>query len=177
MYLASPGVKKVFIASGLRFDLAVKSPAYVKELVTHYVGGRLKIAPEHTEAGPLSKMMKPGIGAYESFRKLFDKFSQAVGKKQRDLHKAFLRYHDPENWPLLRAAFKDMGRADLIGDGPEHLVPAWRPKGPAPAKAAARGKPFRTRHTQKDRPVSNRPTSKNAGAKDALVYPMISRAT
>ena len=48
---------------GVRYDLAVKSPAYVKELVTHHVGGYLKIAPEHTEAGPLSKMMKPGIGS------------------------------------------------------------------------------------------------------------------
>ncbi|MCK5308281.1 MAG: DUF3362 domain-containing protein, partial [Zetaproteobacteria bacterium] len=45
-------------------------------------------------------------------------------KKQRDLHKAFLRYHDPENWPLLRDALKAMGRSDLIGNRPEHLVPA-----------------------------------------------------
>ncbi len=60
---AVPGVKKVHIASGVRYDLAVRSPEYVKELVTHHVGGYLKIAPEHTEAGPLAKMMKPGIGS------------------------------------------------------------------------------------------------------------------
>src|SRR5581483_1723832 len=77
-----PGVKKVLIASGLRYDLAVKSPAYVKELATHHVGGYLKIAPEHTEQGPLSKMMKPGMGAYYKFKELFDKYSQAAGKKQ-----------------------------------------------------------------------------------------------
>src|SRR5262249_38158305 len=60
---AVKGVKKIHIASGLRYDLAVKSPAYVKELVTHHVGGYLKIAPEHTEAGPLQKMMSRGSAA------------------------------------------------------------------------------------------------------------------
>ena len=202
---AVPGVKKVMVASGVRYDLAIKSPAYVKELVTHHVGGYLKIAPEHTEAGPLAKMMKPGIGAYDRFKQLFDQAAKAAGKeyflipyfiaahpgtsdqdmmhlalwlkkndyradqvqtflpspmalatamyhsgknplkavrrggsepvqivkglKQRRLHKAFLRYHDPENWPLLREALKRMGRADLIGPGKRHLVPAWQPKG------------------------------------------------
>jgi uncharacterized radical SAM protein YgiQ len=62
------GVKKVLISSGLRYDLAVESPAYVEELVSHHVGGYLKIAPEHTEAGPLSKMMKPGMGSYDRFK-------------------------------------------------------------------------------------------------------------
>lgn len=76
------GVKRIFIASGLRYDLAVESPEYVKELVTHHVGGYLKIAPEHTEADPLSKMMKPGIGTYDRFKKLFDRYSQAAGKEQ-----------------------------------------------------------------------------------------------
>lgn len=199
-----PGVKKVLIGSGLRYDLAVQSPAYVKELVQHHVGGYLKIAPEHTEDGPLSKMMKPGIGSYERFKQLFDKFSQQAGKQQflipyfiaahpgttdedmlnlalwlkrngfradqvqafypspmatattmyhtglnplvgvhrderaepvdtvkgerrRRLHKAFLRYHDPNNWPLLREALKRMGRAELIGSGKQHLIPAWQP--------------------------------------------------
>jgi uncharacterized radical SAM protein YgiQ len=196
-----PGVKKVLIGSGLRYDLAVRSPEYVKELAAHHVGGYLKIAPEHTETGPLSKMMKPGIATYEKFKRLFDAASQAAGKeqylipyfiaahpgttdedmlelalwlkrngfrldqvqtflptplalatgmwhtsmnplkhdpgsetvvvarglKQRRLHKAFLRYHDPKNWPLLRAALKRMGRADLIGNGKRHLVPAWQP--------------------------------------------------
>ena len=200
-----PGIKKVMVASGVRYDLAVKSPEYVKELVTHHVGGYLKIAPEHTEAGPLSKMMKPGIGAYDRFKQLFDQAAKKAGKeyflipyfiaahpgtsdedmmnlalwlkrnkyradqvqtflpspmalatamyhsgknplrpirrgasetvdavkglKQRRLHKAFLRYHDPENWPVLREALKAMGRADLIGPGKRQLVPTWQPKG------------------------------------------------
>ena len=201
---ALPGVKRVLIASGLRYDLAVRSPDYVRELATHHVGGYLKIAPEHTEAGPLSKMMKPGIGAYDRFKELFDRFSREAGKeqylipyfiaahpgtsdadmlelalwlktngfradqvqaflptpmaiasamyhtgrnplkkvsrdservtvvrglKQRRLHKAFLRYHDPNNWPVLREALKAMGRADLIGNGKRHLVPAFQPAG------------------------------------------------
>jgi len=77
-----PGVRKVLIASGLRYDLAVEDPEYVKELVTHHVGGQLKIAPEHTEHGPLSKMMKPGIGSYERFRRMFERFSADAGKEQ-----------------------------------------------------------------------------------------------
>ncbi len=79
---ALPGVKKVLIASGLRYDLAVKDPEYVKELVTHHVGGYLKIAPEHTEDGPLDKMMKPGIGAYDEFKEMFERFSKEAGKEQ-----------------------------------------------------------------------------------------------
>ena len=197
-----PGVKKILIGSGLRYDLAVRSPEYVKELVSHHVGGYLKIAPEHTEEGPLSKMMKPGMESYEKFKRMFEQASKAAGKeqylipyfiaahpgttdedmlelalwlkrngfrldqvqsflptplalatsmwhteknplkrvsaesetvpvvrggRQRKLHKAFLRYHDPENWPLLREALKRMGRADLIGNGKKHLVPAWQP--------------------------------------------------
>src|SRR5208283_3995075 len=65
---AVPGVRKVMVASGVRYDLAVESPQYVRELVEHHVGGYLKIAPEHTEAGPLARMMKPGIGAYDRFK-------------------------------------------------------------------------------------------------------------
>jgi uncharacterized radical SAM protein YgiQ len=202
-----PGVKKVLIGSGLRYDLAVRSPEYVKELVTHHVGGYLKIAPEHTEEGPLSKMMKPGIGTYDKFKRMFEAASKAAGKeqylipyfiaahpgttdtdmlelalwlkrndfrldqvqtflptplalatamwhtkrnplkrvapgaeevavvrgeRQRRLHKAFLRYHDPKNWPLLRETLKSMGRADLIGNGKRHLVPTWQPEGTSP---------------------------------------------
>ncbi len=200
---AIPGVKKVLIGSGVRYDLAVRSPEYVRELVTHHVGGYLKIAPEHTEQGPLAHMMKPGIATYERFRRLFERYSREAGKEQylipyfiaahpgttdedmlnlalwlkrngfrpdqvqtflptplalattmyhtglnplrkvlggraqrvnvtrqgrvRRLHKAFLRYHDPANWPLLREALKAMGRADLIGNGKQHLVPAFQP--------------------------------------------------
>ena len=209
---ALKGVKKVLIGSGLRYDLAVRSPEYIKELVTHHVGGYLKIAPEHTEDGPLSKMMKPGMGAYDRFKQLFDRFSREAGKeqypipyfiaahpgttdedmlnlalwlkknnfrldqvqtflptpmalatamyhteknplrklsrqggevvgavrsgRQRKLHKAFLRYHDPENWPLLREALKEMGRADLIGNGKKQLVPAWQPAGTGNARTS-----------------------------------------
>ena len=201
---ALKGIKKILIGSGLRYDLAVQSPEYIKELVTHHVGGYLKIAPEHTQSGPLSKMMKPGIGSYDKFKALFDKFSLEAGKKQylipyfiaahpgtsdedmmnlalwlkkngfradqvqtfypspmatatamyhsnknplrrvgrdsetvdivrgerrRRLHKAFLRYHDANNWPLLREALKAMGRADLIGNGRHHLIPTFQPLG------------------------------------------------
>ncbi len=215
---ALPGVKRVMVASGLRYDLAVRDPEYVRELVTHHVGGYLKIAPEHTESGPLSKMMKPGMGAYYQFKELFDRFSKEAGKKQflipyfiaahpgttdedmlnlalwlkangfradqvqnfypspmasattmyhtgkdplhrlgpgsepvsvpkgarqRRLHKAFLRYHDPDNWPLLREALKRMGRAELIGYGKKHLVAPRQPANHPSAQPAATGKPER----------------------------------
>ena len=225
---AVPGVKKVLVASGLRYDLAATSPEYVRELATHHVGGYLKIAPEHTEAGPLDKMMKPGLGAYDRFKYLFDKYSKEAGKKQylipyfiaahpgttdadmlalalwlkengfradqvqaflpspmatatamyhtgknplrrvrrqkgdgdgevtipkglkvRRLHKAFLRYHDPGNWPLLREALRRMGRADLIGHGRHQLVPLYQPRAgaQAPLADAPRAKRFHTQHT------------------------------
>ena len=199
---AIPGVKRVAIASGLRYDLALKDPEYVEELVTHHVGGYLKIAPEHSEDKTLSKMMKPGISAYDEFKILFDKFSKKAGKEQylipyfiaahpgsdaedmlnlsmwlkernfkpdqvqtfypspmalatamyysernplekvrykseklsickdidqRRLQKAFLRYHDEKNWPMLREALHEMGRADLIGDGDKFLIPKAKP--------------------------------------------------
>jgi len=197
-----PGIKKVLIGSGVRYDLAVEDPEYVKELVTHHVGGYLKIAPEHTEEGPLSRMLKPGMRSYYRFKELFEKFSKEAGKEQylipyfiaahpgttdedmlslalwlkendfradqvqafypspmatatamyhtgknplrkvgyktdsvdavkepeqRKLHKAFLRYHDPRNWPLLREALKRMGRPELIGDQPHQLIPPHQP--------------------------------------------------
>jgi uncharacterized radical SAM protein YgiQ len=213
---AIPGVKKVLIGSGVRYDLAVRSPEYVKELVSHHVGGLLKIAPEHTEEGTLSKMMKPGIGSYDRFKELFEKYSKEAGKEQylipyfiaahpgctdedmlnlalwlkknnfqldqvqtfmptpmaqattmyhsrknplhkvtadsevvetarsgkvRTLHKAFLRYHDPENWPILREGLQKMGRADLIGNGPRHLIPGWQAAGNGGIAAGSRNKP------------------------------------
>ena len=76
------GIKKVLIASGVRYDLAIQDPAYVKELATHHVGGYLKIAPEHTEEGPLHNMMKPGMGSYDKFKEMFDHYSKLAGKKQ-----------------------------------------------------------------------------------------------
>jgi radical SAM superfamily enzyme YgiQ (UPF0313 family) len=246
---ALPGIKKVLIASGVRYDLAIESPEYVKELAQHHVGGYLKIAPEAIAEGPLSKMMKPGIGTYDRFKALFDKYSKEAGKeqylipyfiaahpgttdedmlelalwlkrngfradqvqaflpspmatatamyysgknplhrvarnseevfipkgiRQRRLHKAFLRYHDANNWPLLREALRHMGRADLIGNGKQHLVPSYQPIGTGrghegkrrpkavPAVkggAAAKATPFRTQHTGLPR-VPPAPSSK-----------------
>ena len=193
------GVKRVLIASGLRYDLAVKDPEYVKELVTHHVGGYLKIAPEHSEDNTLNKMMKPGMGTYDEFKNMFEKYTKEAGKKQylipyfiaahpgcededmlnlalwlktndfrvdqvqtfypspmalatamyhsqrnplkplsykapkmytprnleqRRTQKAFLRYHDPKNHDRLRETLEKMGRKDLIGNGPNQLIPS-----------------------------------------------------
>jgi len=233
---ALPGIKKVLIASGVRYDLAIESPEYVKELAQHHVGGYLKIAPEAIGEGPLSKMMKPGVGTYYRFKELFDRYSKEAGKEQylipyfiaahpgttdedmlelalwlkkngfradqvqaflpspmatatamyhsqknplrrvtrhseevaipkglkvRRLHKAFLRYHDPNNWPVLREALRRMGRADLIGPAKHQLIPAWQPPGTGAASEGQRtrasvrkhggggasARPFRTQHT------------------------------
>ncbi|XQW86359.1 YgiQ family radical SAM protein [Thalassotalea piscium] len=76
------GIKKILIASGVRYDLAIQDPEYVKELATHHVGGYLKIAPEHTEEGPLNNMMKPGMGSYDKFKEMFEHYSKLAGKKQ-----------------------------------------------------------------------------------------------
>lgn len=76
------GVHTISIASGLRYDLAIQDPEYVKELVTHHVGGYLKIAPEHTEDNVLAQMMKPKMSSYNDFKKMFDKYSKEAGKKQ-----------------------------------------------------------------------------------------------
>ncbi|MCF7517510.1 YgiQ family radical SAM protein [Pseudoalteromonas sp. L21] len=216
------GVKKILIASGVRYDLAVEDPRYVKELVTHHVGGYLKIAPEHTEDGPLSKMMKPGMGAYDKFKELFDKYSKEAGKKQylipyfisahpgtkdedmvnmalwlksndfkldqvqnfypspmanattiyhtemnslrniknnteqvavpkgarqRRLHKAILRYHDPAGWPMIREALKKMGKANLIGKGPNCLIPEESRNEKAAKGKGGKGRAALTRHT------------------------------
>jgi uncharacterized radical SAM protein YgiQ len=221
-----PGIRKVLIASGVRYDLAIESPQYVKELAQHHTGGYLKIAPEAIGEGPLSKMMKPGVGTYHKFREMFDKYSREAGKEQylipyfiaahpgttdkdmlelalwlkknryradqvqaflpspmatatamyytgknplrrvsraseqvhvpkglkvRRLHKAFLRYHDPDNWPVLREALRRMGRADLIGSGRDQLIPSYQPRGTGAAGEGRRPppgtQPIRTQHT------------------------------
>ena len=224
------------------------------------MGGYLKIAPEHTEGGPLSKMMKPGIGTYDRFKSMFDKYSEEAGKKQflipyfiaahpgtsdedmmnlaiwlkkngfradqvqtfypspmatatamyhsghnplkgisrdarkgervdivkgekrRRLHKAFLRYHDANNWPLLREALKAMGRADLIGNGKHHLIPTYQPvtdgsyesarrKNSTPTPAAAKSSAPRkgqvlTQHTGlPPRVTGARPAARAAGVR------------
>ena len=223
---ALPGIKKILIGSGVRYDLAVESPEYVKELAQHHVGGYLKIAPEAIGEGPLSKMMKPGVGTYYKFKELFDKYSKEAGKEQylipyfiaahpgttdqdmlelalwlkqngfradqvqaflpspmatatamyhsgknplrkvtresedviipkglrvRRLHKALLRYHDAENWPLLRDALRRMGRRDLIGSGKHQLVPTFQPAGtglkPEGSRKPSKYQSFRTQHT------------------------------
>ena len=73
------------------------------------------------------------------------------GLKIRRLHKAFLRYHDANNWPVLREALRRMGRAELIGNGKQHLVPAYQPAGTGESPEGRRGgsahRPFRTQHT------------------------------
>ncbi len=216
-----PGVKKVLVASGVRYDLAVEDPNYVRELVQHHVGGYLKIAPEHTEEGPLSKMMKPGMGAYDKFKAMFDKYSREAGKeqylipyfisahpgttdldmvnlalwlkerdfrldqvqnfypspmanattiyhtelnslknlkgntekvavakgeRQRRLHKALLRYHDPAGWPMIREALQKMGLGKLIGKGKGCLVPE-ETRDEKSLKPKAGGKIAVTKHT------------------------------
>jgi radical SAM superfamily enzyme YgiQ (UPF0313 family) len=88
--------------------------------------------------------------------------------KQRRLHKALLRYHDPKNWPLLREALKDMGRSDLIGNGKHHLIPSFQPKGTLelPDKIY----PFKTKHTGLERSRSEthkRPSMVNNKSKKA----------
>lgn len=231
---AIKGIKKILIGSGLRYDLAVLNPEYVRELVTHHVGGYLKIAPEHTEENALSKMMKPGIGTYDRFKQMFDRFSKEAGKEQylipyfiaahpgttdadmmnlaiwlkkngfradqvqtfypspmatattmyhtlknplrkvsrhsetvdivkgekrRRLHKAFLRYHDPNNWPLLREALKSMGRADLIGNGKQHLIPTYQPKGTEGEYQSARKKNSTVAGDSQKRANGSRPSN------------------
>jgi uncharacterized radical SAM protein YgiQ len=79
---ALKGIKKMLIASGVRYDLAIESPEYVKELAHITWAAILKIAPEAIGEGPLSKMMKPGVGAYYKFKELFDKYSKEAGKEQ-----------------------------------------------------------------------------------------------
>ena len=218
------GVKKILIASGLRYDLALKDKEYIKELVTHHVGGYLKIAPEHSEDGPLQQMMKPSIALYEDFKRLFEQFSAEAGKKQylipyfiaahpgstdedmlqlalwlkqnkfkpdqvqtfypspmalatamyysehnplkklryknqklqvpkaleqRRLQKAFLRYHDEANWPVLRQALIDLGREDLIGTGKNHLLPPAVKRGKPEIRSRKKlvsGKNYRRKH-------------------------------
>ncbi|MBL8573954.1 MAG: YgiQ family radical SAM protein, partial [Hyphomicrobiaceae bacterium] len=142
---AVPGVKKVMVASGVRYDLAVESPDYIKELVTHHVGGYLKIAPEHTETGPLSKMMKPGIGAYEKFKELFDKAAKAAGKEYF-LIPYFIAAHpgtsDEDMMHLAMWLKKNRYRADQVQTflpSPMALSTAMYHSGVNPLKAVRHG--------------------------------------
>lgn len=78
----TPGIKKVFVASGIRMDLARLSPEYMRDLVRHHVGGHLKVAPEHSDANVLNLMRKPASDDFEKFAEVFDKESEKAGKKQ-----------------------------------------------------------------------------------------------
>jgi uncharacterized radical SAM protein YgiQ len=77
-----PGVRKVFIASGVRYDLAAKSPEFIDELARHHTGGQLSVAPEHIDEDVLDKMKKPGVESYERFADMFACASEKSGKEQ-----------------------------------------------------------------------------------------------
>ncbi|HWA97426.1 MAG TPA: YgiQ family radical SAM protein, partial [Pirellulales bacterium] len=77
-----PGVKQVFVASGIRMDLARRSPEYMRELAEHHVGGHLKVAPEHIDPGVLDLMKKPANDDFIEFDREFQRASQRAGKKQ-----------------------------------------------------------------------------------------------
>ncbi len=79
---AVPGIRKVFVASGIRMDLARRSPEYMAELTAHHVSGRLKVAPEHVDAGVLEKMKKPRHHTFEEFAEQFEEGSRKAGKDQ-----------------------------------------------------------------------------------------------
>jgi hypothetical protein len=84
------------------------------------------------------------------------------GLRIRRLHKAFLRYHDADNWPMLRAALQRMGRSDLIGSGPDQLVPAWQPKGTGQRPEGARAARFTTQHLGLPRVDQSKPGARRA---------------
>ena len=202
---ATPGVRRVHVASGIRMDLANRSPEFIDTLVRHHVGGHLKVAPEHVSDKVLSVMKKPEQASFEQFEANFAEASRRAGKEQylvpyfiashpgstaeemielaiflkargyrprqvqdfipapmdiatciyhtgidpfsrrpvatvrrlrdRKVQRALLQYFRPENWFAVHRALRDAGRADLIGDGPQCLIPA-RP--PAEALAARR---------------------------------------
>jgi uncharacterized radical SAM protein YgiQ len=190
---AEKGVKRVFIASGIRYDLAERSPEFIRELAQHHTGGQVSVAPEHSNPEVLKKMKKPGIEVYERFAQAFCQASEAAGKDQylvpyfitghpgstltdtielalylkrqnlrprqiqdfiptpmaiatamyhtgidplsnepvytaRDMRekrmmKALIFWWDTAHHALAREALRKVGRADLIGRGPSHLVP------------------------------------------------------
>ncbi|MGL4593817.1 MAG: YgiQ family radical SAM protein, partial [Thermoguttaceae bacterium] len=193
-----PNIEHVFIASGIRTDLAMCDPRFVAELAAHHVGGHLKTAPEHTDSTVLALMNKPQIEQYDVFSELFEAESQKAGKKQflvpylmagfpgttlkmmvetavylkshgisseqvqeflpgpfewatsiyysglnpqtgqpvyvprklreRRLQKALLMYDDPNNYHDIKSALQETGREDLIGTGPECLIPPYPDK-------------------------------------------------
>ena len=79
---AEPGVERVYVASGVRYDLAARSPEFIRELARHHTGGQLSVAPEHTDPEVLDKMKKPPIEHYERFAQAFCQASEQAGKEQ-----------------------------------------------------------------------------------------------
>ncbi len=195
---AVKGVKKVHIASGIRMDLAADQKEYMEELVTHHVGGHLKVAPEHVSEPVLEKMRKPEQQSFERFAERFKSASCAAGKeqylvpyfisshpgsspdemielavylkrrgyrprqvqdfipapmdvatcmyytgidphgmrpvtaargaKEREVQRALLQFFLPRNYFTVRRALTEAGRTDLIGRGPDCLIPPQPPK-------------------------------------------------
>jgi uncharacterized radical SAM protein YgiQ len=194
-----PGVRKVLVASGIRMDLARRSPTYMAELAAHHVGGHLKVAPEHVNARVLEKMKKPANIDFEGFTEAFQRASRQGGKPKQDVvpyfiashpgsdlaamielalflkrngyrpdqvqdfipapmdvatsmyytgldprtlepvtvaktmrdrrfQRALLQFFKPENYFAVRQALRAAGRADLIGDGCDALIPASPPR-------------------------------------------------
>lgn len=204
------GIHKVLVASGVRMDLALGSPAYLRELVQHHVGGHLKVAPEHSHPEVLHRMKKPGIETFLEFARCFVRLSRQSGKnqylvpyfiaghpgcslaemvalaqflkrtgyrpeqvqdfyptpfdiatcmyytgldpmtgeevfvprgaRQRRLQRALLQFFMPERYFDVREALIEAGREDLIGDGPECLIPAKPPPGVRPGRGGCKGR-------------------------------------
>ena len=192
-----PGVKQALVASGIRMDLALRSPEFIRQVARHHTGGLLKVAPEHTDPEVLRRMNKPPIEDFEAFARQFRREAAAAGKqeflvpyfiaghpgcdlpamidlalylkrhrlrpdkvqdfipgpmdiatcmyytgldpmsgepvyvprgaRERRLQRALLQYFKPENYADVREALEQAGRLDLIGDGPECLIPS-RPR-------------------------------------------------
>jgi uncharacterized radical SAM protein YgiQ len=221
-----PGVKRVFVASGIRMDLARLSPAYVRELARHHVGGLLKVAPEHCSVEVLRRMKKPPIDEFLRFEQMFRQASAEAGKEQylvpyfiaghpgctvemmielaqflhrtgyrpdkvqdfipnpmdlatamyytgldpltgeevyvarsgreRRLQRALLQFFKPENYFDVHEALTEAGRTDLIGSGPECLIPA------TPPNAAHRGNQPAAGRSRKPSPGGYRPMRSGA---------------
>jgi uncharacterized radical SAM protein YgiQ len=232
-----PGVKKVFVASGVRMDLAQKSPEYMESLVRHHVGGHLKVAPEHSDPEVLRLMKKPPIEDFESFARQFGSLSRHAGKNQylvpylmaghpgcdlkamiglalylkrtgyrpqqvqdfipgpfdiatcmyhtgldpmtmrpvyvpkgareRRLQRALLQFFKPENYRDVREALHQAGRADLIGDGPECLIPSRAPRAAKRRPTNPRGP--RKRSGRSQAAAGYRPHRKTARRKGASI--------
>ncbi|MBU4271548.1 MAG: YgiQ family radical SAM protein [Planctomycetes bacterium] len=222
-----PGVKRALVASGIRMDLALRSPAFIRHVARHHTGGLLKVAPEHSDPEVLRRMHKPPIEQFEDFGREFRRQSAEAGKRQflvpyfiaghpgcdlnamislalyikrrrlkpdkvqdflpvpmdvatcmyytgidpisgeevyvprgarqRRLQRALLQFFVRENYPDVREALEEAGRPDLIGDGPDCLIPSRPPK-----VSAARKPPPRRERKQEKPAAGYRPHRKTA---------------